>query len=89
MFFGAKDIRVRIHQDMDMGNVLLTQFYGRKKVVLIATGYSSLIYKLPLNTHSLIDLDNLDYEKYRGVRYKNAFWSQAIVYLYQAVTGII
>lgn len=31
MFFGAKGINVRIHQDMDFGNVLLTQFEGRKK----------------------------------------------------------
>jgi len=69
MFFGAKDIKVRIHQDIDMSNVLLTQFYGRKKVVLIAPEYSDLLYRLPFNTHSLIDLDNPDYEKYPGLKY--------------------
>lgn len=69
MFFGAKGIKVRIHQDMDMSNVILTQFYGRKKVVLIAPKYSDLLYKLPYNTHSLIDLDNPDYQKYPGLRY--------------------
>jgi cupin-like protein len=69
MFFGAKNIKVRIHQDMDMSNVLLTQFYGRKKVILIAPEYSTLLYKLPFNTHSLIDLDNPDYQKYPGLRY--------------------
>lgn len=69
MFFGAKGIKVRIHQDMDMSNVMLTQFYGRKKVVVIAPEYSHLLYKLPFNTHSLIDLDNPDYEKYPGLRY--------------------
>lgn len=69
MFFGAKDIKVRIHQDMDMSNVMLTQFYGRKKVVLIGPEYSDLLYKLPFNTHSLIDLDHPDYKKYPGLKY--------------------
>lgn len=69
MFFGAKGIKVRIHQDMDMSNVVLTQFYGRKKVVLVAPEYSHLLYKLPFNTHSLVDLDNPDYEKYPGLHH--------------------
>jgi hypothetical protein len=69
MFFGAKDIKVRIHQDIDMSNVLLTQFYGRKKVVLVDPKYSELLYKLPYNTYSLVDLDNPDYEKYPGLNY--------------------
>ena len=73
MFFGAKDIKVRIHQDMDMSNVMLTQFYGRKKVVLISPEYSRLLYKLPFNTHSLVDLDNPDYTKYPGLRYVETF----------------
>ncbi|MES2133188.1 MAG: cupin-like domain-containing protein [Bacteroidota bacterium] len=69
MFFGAKGIKVRIHQDIDMSNVLLTQFYGRKKVVLVSPKYSELLYQLPYNTYSLIDLDNPDYEKYPGLKY--------------------
>ena len=73
MFFGAKDIKVRIHQDMDMSNVMLTQFYGRKRVVLVAPKYSRLLYKLPFNTHSLIDLDHPDYNKYPGLKYIETF----------------
>ena len=69
MFFGAKGIKVRIHQDMDFSNVMLTQFYGRKKVVLVAPKYSRLLYKLPFNTHSLINLDNPDLKKYPGLKY--------------------
>lgn len=69
MFFGGAGIKVRIHQDIDMSNVLLTQFHGRKKVVLVHPKYSRLLYKLPFNTHSLIDLDNPDYEKYPGLKY--------------------
>jgi len=73
MFFGAKGIKVRIHQDMDMSNVLLTQFHGRKRVVLIPPQYSDLLYKLPYNTHSLIDLDKPDYDKYPGLKYIQAY----------------
>ncbi|MES2680910.1 MAG: cupin-like domain-containing protein [Bacteroidota bacterium] len=73
MFFGARGIKVRIHQDMDFSNVILTQFYGRKRVVLVAPKYSDLLYKLPFNTHSLVDLDNPDYEKYPGLRYIEAY----------------
>ena len=69
MFFGAKGITVRIHQDIDMSNVLLTQFHGKKKVVLVSPKYSDLLYRLPFNTHSLIDLDNPDYVKYPGLKY--------------------
>ncbi len=73
MFFGAKGITVRIHQDMDMSNVMLTQFHGRKRVVLVAPQYSRLLYKLPFNTHSLIDLDNPNYDKYPGLKYIETF----------------
>lgn len=69
MFFGAKGIKVRIHQDMDFSNVLLTQFHGRKRVVLIAPKYSRLLYKLPFNTHSLVDLDAPDYKRYPGLEH--------------------
>lgn len=72
MFFGSKDTKVRIHQDIDMSNVLLTQFHGRKKVVLISPEYSDLLYRLPFNTYSLVDLDNPDYDKYPGLAYVEA-----------------
>jgi len=69
MFFGAKGINVRIHQDMDFSNVLLTQFEGRKRVVLVEPKFSRLLYKLPFNTHSLINLDTPDYQRYPGLRH--------------------
>jgi hypothetical protein len=72
MFFGAKNIKVRMHQDIDMSNVLLTQFEGRKRVVLIAPEYSTLLYRLPFTTYSLVDLDKPDYEKYPGLKYVEA-----------------
>ncbi|MES2514310.1 MAG: cupin-like domain-containing protein [Bacteroidota bacterium] len=72
MFFGTKGIKVRMHQDIDMSSVLLTQFHGRKKVVLISPKYSDLLYRLPFNTYSLADIENPDYEKYPGLAYVEA-----------------
>jgi hypothetical protein len=69
MFFGCKGAKVRIHQDIDMSNVLLTQFQGRKRVVIFSPKYSDLLYRLPFNTYSLIDPDNVDYDKYPGLEY--------------------
>lgn len=71
-FFGGKDTTVRIHYDIDMSNVLHTQVYGRKRVVLISPEYNELLYRLPLNTYSLADIDKPDYEKYPGLRFVNA-----------------
>lgn len=72
MFFGSKGIKVRIHQDIDMSSVVLTQFHGRKKVLLISPEYSELLYRLPFNTYSLIDLDKIDLKKYPALEYVQA-----------------
>jgi len=69
MFFGGKDTTVRIHYDIDMSNVLLTHFGGKKRVVLISPKYNDLLYRLPFNTYSLIDLDKIDYHKYPALAY--------------------
>lgn len=72
-FFGGKNTTVRIHQDIDMSNVLHTQFIGQKRVVLIAPVYSTLLYRLPFNTYSLIDPDKPDYTKYSGLKYVKGY----------------
>jgi hypothetical protein len=67
MFFGGKDTTVRIHYDIDVSNILLTHFGGRKKIVLIAPEYSDLLYRLPFNTYSLVNLDKPDYKRHPGL----------------------
>ncbi|MBL7861681.1 MAG: cupin-like domain-containing protein [Cyclobacteriaceae bacterium] len=69
MFFGPPKSIVRMHQDIDMCNVYLTQFHGRKRVVLFAPDQSDLLYRLPFNVHSTVDVDNPDYEEYPGLKY--------------------
>ncbi len=69
MFFGPKNSVTRMHQDIDMSNVFLTQFAGRKRVVLFAPDQSHLLYRLPFNVHSTVDIDNPDFETYPGLKY--------------------
>jgi hypothetical protein len=73
MFFGGKDTTVRIHYDLDLSNVLLTHFGGKKKVILIAPEYTDLLYCLPFNTYSLINLDQINYNKYPALAYINGY----------------
>lgn len=69
MFFGPANSIVRMHQDIDMSNVFLTQFHGRKRVVLFAPDQSELLYRLPFNVHSTVDVDHPDYDSYPGLNY--------------------
>ncbi len=72
-FMGGKDTEVRLHFDVDYNSVLLTQFYGSKRIVLVAPEYHDLMYKLPFNTHSNVDLDNPDYDKHPGLQYVKGY----------------
>jgi hypothetical protein len=72
-FMGGKNTEVRIHYDVDCNNVLLTQFYGRKEVVLIDPNYSELLYKLPFTTQTDLDVKNPDLEKYPGLKHVKGY----------------
>lgn len=69
MFFGPPKSITRMHQDIDMSNVFLTQFHGKKRVVLFAPDQSTLLYRLPFNVHSTVDIDHPDYDTYPGLHY--------------------
>lgn len=68
LFFGGNSTSVRMHFDIDYSNVLMTQVKGRKKVILIAPKYNRFIYKLPYNSFSLVDFDNIDYKKHPALK---------------------
>lgn len=69
MFFGGDGSVTRAHQDMDMSCVFLTQFEGRKRVLLVDPKYSTLMYKYPFSVHTGVNIDNPDFEKYPGLKY--------------------
>jgi hypothetical protein len=71
LFFGGTGSSVRLHQDMDFSNVFLMQFQGIKRVVLFHPQYSRLLYRMPFNVHSEIDLAKPDDMKYPGLEHVN------------------
>ena len=73
MFMGGKDSVVRFHFDIDHSCVLLTQVFGRKRVVLFPPEASALLYKLPFNTFANVDVDAPDFERYPGLAYVRGY----------------
>ncbi len=73
MFLGGQGTDVRLHYDVDMSNVLLTQICGRKRVLLFAPDQSRFLYKVPFNTHSLADLKNPDFNQFPGLKHARGY----------------
>ncbi len=72
-FFGGKGAITRIHRDMDNSCVFLTELVGYKRIVLFEPKYSTLLYQYPFSTHTSIDINNPDFEKYPGLKYIKGF----------------
>lgn len=68
LFFGAAGSDVRLHYDIDLSNVFITQFRGTKRITLFDQDQSKYLYKIPFSTHSAADLSDVDYEKYPALK---------------------
>ncbi|HMR44550.1 MAG TPA: cupin-like domain-containing protein, partial [Saprospiraceae bacterium] len=68
MFFGGQGSKVALHYDIDLSHVFLSQFYGRKRVVLFPPEMSRKLYHHPFTVASYIDVNNPDYSKYPALR---------------------
>ncbi|MBW8523102.1 cupin-like domain-containing protein [Chryseobacterium chendengshani] len=73
VFFGGEGSVTRNHVDIDMSHVFMIQFQGIKKIWLFPWEQSDLLYKLPYNFHSVVNLKEADYEKYPGTEYLNGY----------------
>ena len=73
MFLGGKGTDVRLHYDVDYSNVLLTQICGHKRVILYPPDQGKFLYKVPFNTHSLVDLKNPDFNKFPALRFAKGY----------------
>lgn len=67
-FFGGEGSKVAMHYDIDLSHVFLTQFDGRKRVVLFGPEYSRHLYQQPFTVASYVNIDNPDYDKYPALR---------------------
>lgn len=68
MFFGSQSSVVALHYDIDMCNVFLNQFHGRKRVILFAPEESANIYHQPFTVKSEVDVTKPDYDKFPALR---------------------
>lgn len=73
LFFGPKNSFTRMHQDIDMSNVFLTQFTGKRRVVLFAPDQSPFLYKLPFNVHSMVDITRPDYVAFPALKFAKGY----------------
>lgn len=64
LFFGGTTASVDVHYDADLAHVFLTQFEGRKRVLLFGPEHSLDLYRHPLTVSCNVDVTNPDFERY-------------------------
>ena len=66
LFVGGKGAKVQMHYDIDLANLLLCHFGGKKRVLLIPPEQTKFMYKVPYSFSSLFDVDfsQPDFEKF-------------------------
>jgi len=73
LFFGCAGSDVRLHYDIDLSNVFISQFQGTKRITLFDQSQTKYLYKLPFTTHSAADISNVDYDKYPALKYAHGY----------------
>lgn len=71
LFAGGKGAKVQMHFDIDLADILLCHFGGKKRVLLFSPEQTKYMYHVPYSFSSLfdVDYDNPDYEKYPALKY--------------------
>lgn len=64
MFFGGATSWVDVHYDLDLSHVFITQFHGKKRIVLFGPEYSTQLYRHPLTVSCNVDIGNPDFNRY-------------------------
>jgi len=70
LFLGGKGAKVQMHFDIDMADILLCHFGGKKRIMLFSPEQTKYIYRVPFSFSSLnkIDYENPDYETYPALQ---------------------
>jgi len=70
LFVGGKGAKVQMHFDIDMADILLCHFGGKKRIMLFSPEQTKYIYRVPFSFSSLhkIDYENPDYETYPALK---------------------
>ncbi|MGH1439655.1 MAG: cupin-like domain-containing protein [Cellvibrionaceae bacterium] len=75
LFVGGKGARVQMHYDIDLSDLLLCHFGGKKHVLLIPPEQTPYMYKVPYSFSTLYDVDfeNPDFTKHPALKHLNAY----------------
>jgi len=78
MFMGGRGARVQMHYDIDLADLLLCHFGGRKRVLLIPPEQTKYMYKVPYSFSALHDVnfERPDLEKYPALQYLKGYWAE-------------
>ncbi|WP_019557360.1 cupin-like domain-containing protein [Thiomicrorhabdus arctica] len=70
LFMAGKGARVQMHFDIDMADILLCHFGGKKRVTLVSPEQTRYLYRVPFSFSSLfdIDYDKPNFEKYPALK---------------------
>ncbi|MFT6387336.1 MAG: hypothetical protein ACJAUP_000707 [Cellvibrionaceae bacterium] len=75
LFVGGKGAKVQMHYDIDLADLLLCHFGGRKYVLLVPPEQTPYMYKVPYSFSALYDVDfgNPDFNKYPALKKIKAY----------------
>lgn len=70
LFVGGKDTKVQMHYDIDLANLILCHFGGRKTVLLFPPEQTPYLYKVPFSFSALhsVDFSNPDFNKFPALQ---------------------
>ncbi|MDT8449386.1 MAG: cupin-like domain-containing protein [Wenzhouxiangellaceae bacterium] len=71
LFIGGKGATVQLHFDIDLADILLCHFGGRKRIYLFAPDQTPYLYRVPFSFSALFDarIDSPDFEKYPALQF--------------------
>lgn len=81
LFTGGQTSITHMHFDIDVSNILHTQFAGRKRVLLFPNEEQHKLYRKPFEVLSMVDFSNyydaekskVDYEKFPALKKANGY----------------
>ena len=70
LFVGGAGAKVQMHIDIDLADILLSHFGGKKRVLMFPPEQTPFMYRVPFSFSSLadIDYDNPDFERFPALK---------------------
>ena len=75
LFFGGNGAKVQMHFDIDLADILLCHFGGKKRIYLFAPDQKRYLYHVPFSFSALFDIDieSPDYKRFPALKYLEGY----------------